>query len=43
MMLAYRLVRLIENHSDALAAGLLEEGAEFSTAPRRITTCRPKT
>jgi len=24
MMLAYRLVRLIENHSDALAASLLE-------------------
>ena len=25
MMLAYRLVRLIENHSDALAAGLLKK------------------
>ena len=25
MMLAYRLLRLVENHSEALAAGLLEK------------------
>ncbi len=32
MMLAYRLVRLIETHSDALAAGLLAkvQGSEFT-------------
>jgi hypothetical protein len=33
MMLAYRLVRLIENHSDALAGGLLQrvQSSEFTT------------
>lgn len=39
MMLAYRLVRLIETHSDALAAGLLQKvqnseiAAEYANVP----------
>jgi hypothetical protein len=38
MMLAYRLVRLIENHSDALAAGLLErvQTSEFTRDYRNV-------
>lgn len=38
MMLAYRLVRLIEKHSDALAAGLLKrvQGSEFTRDYRNV-------
>jgi len=38
MMLAYRLVRLIETHSDALAAGLLEkvQNSELTRAYRHV-------
>jgi hypothetical protein len=38
MMLAYRLVRLIETHSDALAAGLLRkvENSEFTHDYRNV-------
>ena len=38
MMLAYRLVRLIENNSDALAAGLLKkvENSEFTRDYRNV-------
>jgi hypothetical protein len=38
MMLAYRLVRLIENNSDALAAGLLKkvENSEFTHDYRNV-------
>jgi hypothetical protein len=38
MMLAYRLVRLIETHSDALAAGLLRkvENSEFTHQYRNV-------
>lgn len=38
MMLAYRLVRLIETHSDALAAGLLEkvQNSEMTRAYRHV-------
>jgi hypothetical protein len=38
MMLAYRLVRLIETHSDALAAGLLEkvQTSEFTRDYRKV-------
>lgn len=38
MMLAYRLVRLIETHSDALAAGLLEkvQNSELTRAYRSV-------
>ena len=38
MMLAYRLVRLIETHSDALAAGLLEkvQSSELTRAYRNV-------
>lgn len=38
MMLAYRLVRLIETHSDALAAGLLEkvQNATLLTRYRKV-------
>src|SRR5579871_2787371 len=38
MMLAYRLVRLIENHSDALATGLLRkvENSEFTHEYRNV-------
>ena len=33
MMLAYRLLRLVENHSEALAAGLLEKTQNFPLLP----------
>ena len=38
MMLAYRLVRLIETHSDALAAGLLQkvQKSEFTRDYRNV-------
>ena len=38
MMLAYRLVRLIETHSDALAAGLLEkvQNSELTRSYRHV-------
>lgn len=38
MMLAYRLVRLIETHSDALAVGLLQkvENSEFTRGYRNV-------
>ncbi len=38
MMLAYRLVRLIETHSDALAAGLLKkvQGSELAGSYRNV-------
>ena len=38
MMLAYRLVRLIETHSDALAAGLLEkvQSSELTRSYRNV-------
>ncbi len=38
MMLAYRLVRLIETHSDALAAGLLEkvQNSELTRTYRKV-------
>ena len=38
MMLAYRLVRLIETHSDALAAGLLDrvQHSEYTQAYRNV-------
>jgi hypothetical protein len=38
MLLAYRLVRLIETHSDALAAGLLEkvQNSEFTGDYRKV-------
>jgi hypothetical protein len=38
MMLAYRLVRLIETHSDALATGLLQkvENSEFTRSYRNV-------
>ena len=38
MMLAYRLVRLIETHSDALAAGLLHrvQNSEFTRAYQNV-------
>jgi hypothetical protein len=38
MMLAYRLVRLIETHSDALAAGLLEkvQSSELTRSYRHV-------
>jgi hypothetical protein len=38
MMLAYRLVRLIETHSDALAAGLLEkvQNSELTRSYRNV-------
>ena len=40
MMLAYRLVRLIETHSDQLAAGLLEtvRQSELTRSYRRVPT-----
>ena len=38
MMLAYRLVRLIENHSEALASGLLKklQGSEAAASYQNV-------
>jgi hypothetical protein len=39
MMLAYRLLRLVENHSEALAAGLLQKtlNSPLPRLPQRPT------